>query len=207
MAEWSVVSITTTTTLRRWTGWCRFWTARARIDMARRLVQADTLREASHRQLMEAYLAIGEKAQALRHYDKLSKLLRDDLGVEPSPETQELRNRIAANGNGVAALAAVPLVSYRAASAAIRHSAGDGGQANCPSAAQTLLWARGCRGPFGDLDWRLDVHAASTRTSDSYHQSRSCPSKACPQAWRTRVSPRASPSTRSPTCRATRTSA
>ncbi len=37
---------------------------------------------------MEAYLAAGEKAQALRHYDKLRKLLREELGVEPSPETQ-----------------------------------------------------------------------------------------------------------------------
>lgn len=73
----------------------------ARINMARRLVQTDTLREGSHRQLMEAYLASGEKAQALRHYDKLRKLLREELGVEPSPETQMLRDRIAATGNGV----------------------------------------------------------------------------------------------------------
>jgi TolB-like protein/DNA-binding SARP family transcriptional activator len=73
----------------------------ARINMARRLVLTDTLREGSHRQLMEAYLASGEKAQALRHYDKLRKLLREELGVEPSPETQILRDRIAATGNGV----------------------------------------------------------------------------------------------------------
>ena len=73
----------------------------ARINMARRLVQTDTLLEGSHRQLMEAYLASGEKAQALRHYDKLRKLLREELGVEPSPETQMLRDRIAATGNGV----------------------------------------------------------------------------------------------------------
>ncbi|MEO5756631.1 MAG: BTAD domain-containing putative transcriptional regulator [Mesorhizobium sp.] len=73
----------------------------ARINMARRLVQTDTLREGSHRQLMEAYLASGEKAQALRHYEKLRKLLREELGVEPSPETQMLRDRIAATGNGV----------------------------------------------------------------------------------------------------------
>ena len=50
---------------------------------------------------MEAYLASGETAQALRHYDKLRKLLREELGVEPSPETQMLRDRIAATGNGV----------------------------------------------------------------------------------------------------------
>jgi TolB-like protein/DNA-binding SARP family transcriptional activator len=71
----------------------------ARIDMARRLVQADSLREESHRQLMEAFLAAGEKAQALRQYDKLRKLLREELGVEPSRESQALRQRIAATGN------------------------------------------------------------------------------------------------------------
>ena len=72
----------------------------ARIDMARRLVQADTLREESQRKLMEAFLATGEKAQALRQYDKLRNLLREELGVEPSPESQALRDRIAAIGNG-----------------------------------------------------------------------------------------------------------
>ncbi|WP_161957375.1 BTAD domain-containing putative transcriptional regulator [Aestuariivirga litoralis] len=70
----------------------------ARIEMAQRLVQADPLREASHRQLMEAYLAEAERPLALRHYDKLRKLLHDELGVEPSPETRALRDRIAATG-------------------------------------------------------------------------------------------------------------
>ena len=71
----------------------------ARIDMARRLVQADNLRETSHRLLMEAYYAAGERSQALRHYDKIRKLLREELGVEPSPEIEDLRNKIAANGH------------------------------------------------------------------------------------------------------------
>lgn len=73
----------------------------ARINMALRLVQADTLREGSHRRVMEALLASGEKAQALRHYENMRKLMRDELGVEPSPETQSLRDRIAATGNAV----------------------------------------------------------------------------------------------------------
>lgn len=69
-----------------------------RIEIAQRLVQADPLREASHRQLMEAYQAEAERPLALKHYDKLRKLLHDELGVEPSPETQALRDRIAATG-------------------------------------------------------------------------------------------------------------
>lgn len=69
-----------------------------RVELANRLVQADPLREASHRELMEAYQAAGERPLALRHYDKLRKLLYDELGVEPSSETQALRDRIAAAG-------------------------------------------------------------------------------------------------------------
>lgn len=80
----------------------------SRIDMARRLVQADNLREASHRHLMTAYLAAGERALALRYYESVRKLLKDELGVEPSTETQELRERIAATGNGAAAMPANP---------------------------------------------------------------------------------------------------
>ena len=71
-----------------------------RIEVAKQLVLADTLREASHRQLMEAYLAAGERPQALRHYESLRKLLKEELDVEPSPETQALRERILANGIG-----------------------------------------------------------------------------------------------------------
>ncbi len=69
----------------------------ARIDMARRLVQADNLRETSHRHLMEAYHAVGERSQALRHYDKVRKLLHEELGIEPSPEIEDLRKEIASN--------------------------------------------------------------------------------------------------------------
>lgn len=87
----------------------------ARIDMAQRLVQADTLREGSHRLLMEAYLAAGEKAQALRHYDKLRKLLREELDVEPSAETQALRDRVAAAGSGAPAAAAPPRAAHTVA--------------------------------------------------------------------------------------------
>ncbi|MCB1468868.1 MAG: winged helix-turn-helix domain-containing protein [Rhizobiaceae bacterium] len=71
----------------------------ARIDMALRLVQADNLRETSHLRLMEAYYAAGERSEALRHYDKVRKLLHAELGVEPSPEIEDLRKKITANGH------------------------------------------------------------------------------------------------------------
>ena len=71
----------------------------ARIDMARRLVQADNLRETSHRHLMEAYYAAGERSQAMRHYDKVRKLLHEELGIEPSSEIEDLRKEIASSGH------------------------------------------------------------------------------------------------------------
>src|SRR5262249_50653234 len=79
-------------------------TGQEQIEMARKLVHLDNLREASHRRLMEAYAAQSERAQALRHYEKVHSLLKTELGVEPSLETQALRDRIASAGNGHAAI-------------------------------------------------------------------------------------------------------
>jgi DNA-binding SARP family transcriptional activator len=45
-----------------------------RVEFAQQLVRLDDLREASHRRLMEAYGANGERALALRHYDKLRSI-------------------------------------------------------------------------------------------------------------------------------------
>lgn len=122
----------------------------ARTDMARRLVQADNLREASHRLLMEAYYAAGERSQALRHYDKVRTLLREELGVDPSPEIEELRRKIVANGhhgNGApaapVATASVP-VSASAAAAQPQPSP-SAPQANpaasAPASRRTTLYA------------------------------------------------------------------
>ena len=71
-------------------------TGTARIEAAQRLVELDPLRESSHRQLMAALAATGERALALRQYEMCRKLLQDELGVAPAAETQALRQRIAA---------------------------------------------------------------------------------------------------------------
>lgn len=71
-----------------------------RVELAQQLVRLDDLREASHRRLMEAYAANGERASAVRHYDKLRRFLSQEIGVEPAAETDDLRSRIAAGGNG-----------------------------------------------------------------------------------------------------------
>ena len=62
----------------------------------RELVEVAPFRESGHRLLMEALLATGNVAEALRTYDSLQRLLRDELGVPPSADTRALHGRILA---------------------------------------------------------------------------------------------------------------
>ncbi len=71
-------------------------TGTARIDVAQRLVALEPLRESSHRQLISAYAAEGERGLALKQFEACRKLLREELGVEPADETQDLRRQISA---------------------------------------------------------------------------------------------------------------
>ena len=58
-------------------------TARSALDVA-------PFRESAHRRLMRAHAAAGDRAEALRVYEECRTLLRDELGVNPSEETQAL---------------------------------------------------------------------------------------------------------------------
>lgn len=60
-----------------------------------RLIQTDPLRERSYRALMKVHARQGDRAGALRVYAQCAQALDTDLGIEPSPETQQLRDRIA----------------------------------------------------------------------------------------------------------------
>jgi DNA-binding SARP family transcriptional activator len=60
------------------------------IDCARRILSCDPLREEVHRDLMRLHLNAGQPAAALRQYRQCEDLLRDELGVEPAPETRAL---------------------------------------------------------------------------------------------------------------------
>jgi len=48
-------------------------------------VAGEPLRESAHRALIRAYLAEGNRGQALGQYERLRTVLRDELGVSPSP--------------------------------------------------------------------------------------------------------------------------
>ena len=72
-------------------------TGQLAIDAAKRLVDLDPLREASHRILMSVYAAAGEKGLAIKHYEACAMILKAELGVAPGEDLQELRRSLAAD--------------------------------------------------------------------------------------------------------------
>lgn len=60
------------------------------ITHARRRLALDPLHEPAHRVLMQLYEWAGQRAAALRQYQRCTRLLQDELGVAPQPETIEL---------------------------------------------------------------------------------------------------------------------
>lgn len=61
---------------------------------ARDLVARAPFRESGYRVLMAALAARGNTAEALRVYDALMRLLRDELGVIPSEQTRNLHTQL-----------------------------------------------------------------------------------------------------------------
>ena len=63
-------------------------------ERARMLTELAPYRESGHRILMEALERRGNVAEALRAYERLRALLRDELGVAPSPDVQAVHRRL-----------------------------------------------------------------------------------------------------------------
>lgn len=64
------------------------------IPFARRWLALDTLHEPAHQRLMQLYALSGQQAAALRQYQEISRLLKEELGVKPEKETVELYQAI-----------------------------------------------------------------------------------------------------------------
>ena len=64
------------------------------ITFGRRWLALDTLNEAAHRQLMEAFTLNGQRHIALRQYQECKRILQADLGIEPEPATKVLYETI-----------------------------------------------------------------------------------------------------------------
>ncbi|HEX6383906.1 MAG TPA: tetratricopeptide repeat protein [Anaerolineae bacterium] len=68
--------------------------SKAAIDYARLWVALDTLHEPAQRRLMELYAWAGQRGAALRQYQECVRILEEELGIAPQPETTALYERI-----------------------------------------------------------------------------------------------------------------
>src|SRR5262245_53351776 len=64
------------------------------VRWAEQAIALAPYRETTYRRLMEAHVAAGNRAEALRVYDRCRRLLADELGAYPSPETEALYRRL-----------------------------------------------------------------------------------------------------------------
>jgi peptide/nickel transport system substrate-binding protein len=64
--------------------------AREAAKWAEELIALSPFREAGYRRLMEAHAAAGNRAEALQVYEQCRRLLADELGAYPSPETESI---------------------------------------------------------------------------------------------------------------------
>lgn len=64
------------------------------ISYAQKWLAMDRLHEPAHQLLMRLYALNGQRTAALRQYRQCTRILEDELGVEPLEETRELNRRI-----------------------------------------------------------------------------------------------------------------
>ena len=65
---------------------------------AEQAVALEPFRESGYRLLMQAHAADGNRAEGLRVYDRCRRLLQEELGTDPSPETEGVYRQLLAEG-------------------------------------------------------------------------------------------------------------
>jgi len=58
------------------------------VEAASEAIRLEPYRETSYQRLMRAHAALGNRAEALRAYERCRRLLADELGADPSKETE-----------------------------------------------------------------------------------------------------------------------
>jgi len=66
----------------------------AALSCAQKLLLLDPWRETAHRQLMRLLALAGQPAKALAQYETSRRILNQELGIEPAPETRQLYEQI-----------------------------------------------------------------------------------------------------------------
>jgi YVTN family beta-propeller protein len=103
--------------------------AREAVRHAEELIALEPYREGGFRRLMHAHAAAGDSAEALRVYERCRRLLADELGAYPSPETESVyRDLLQTRASGApaarpetrASVVAVEREPVRAATTSIR---------------------------------------------------------------------------------------
>jgi DNA-binding SARP family transcriptional activator len=79
----------------------------AAVEAANAAVELDPYREASHRRLIVAHDGAGDRAEALRSYERCRHRLAEDLGLSPTPETEATYLRVLGSDVPVDRVAAV----------------------------------------------------------------------------------------------------
>ncbi|MBI5651809.1 MAG: tetratricopeptide repeat protein [Chloroflexi bacterium] len=64
------------------------------IELAQKILSHDSANEKAYQHLIVCLAATGDRIGALKQFDACAKKLREELGVEPSPETIALRDQI-----------------------------------------------------------------------------------------------------------------
>jgi peptide/nickel transport system substrate-binding protein len=64
--------------------------AASAVAWAEQAVALDPFRESAYRRLIDAHAAAGDRAEALRVYERCRRLLAEELGAYPSPETESM---------------------------------------------------------------------------------------------------------------------
>jgi DNA-binding SARP family transcriptional activator len=86
------------TRLRALEIWSEISLANGEHELASRLaaecVELDPFRESGYRLLMRALTAQGNSGEALRIYEECRRVLMDELGADPSPQTRELHRSL-----------------------------------------------------------------------------------------------------------------
>ena len=83
------------------------------VEAAREAIALAPFRESAHRLLMEAHEAAGNPAEALRAFEDLRQLLRDELGTLPGPDAIAVHERVLHGRAPAARRAAAPAPTGR----------------------------------------------------------------------------------------------